>query len=77
MRYKEGQTPRARVRNLVLPLHYEGETIPISDTFTRQVREALENLKNKQGVTVRFIGYNDDAPLTGPDESTYGNQLAL
>jgi flagellar motor protein MotB len=77
MRYKEGQTPRTRVRNLVLPLHYEDETIPISDTFTRQVREGLENLRNKQGVTVRFIGYTDDAPLTGPDESNYGNQLAL
>src|SRR5436305_9549758 len=35
MRYKEGQTPRTRVRNLVLPLHYEDETIPIPDTFTR------------------------------------------
>src|SRR5215468_5017684 len=77
MRYKEGQTPRTRVRNLVLPLHFEDETIPISDTFTRQVREGLENLRNKQGVTVRFIGYTDDAPLTGSDESNYGNQLAL
>src|SRR5215467_7594123 len=77
MRYKEGQTPRTRVKNLVLPLHYEDETIPISDTFTRQVRQALENLRNKQGVTVRFIGYTDDAPLTGSDESNYGNQLAL
>src|SRR5262245_20710142 len=53
MRYKDGQTPRTRVRNLVLPLHYEDETIPIPDTFTRQVRQALENLRNKQGVTVR------------------------
>src|SRR5499433_1368411 len=77
MRYKEGQTPRTRVRNLVLPLHYEDETIPISDTFTRQVRQALENLRNKQGVTVRLIGYTDDTPLTGSDESNYGNQLAL
>src|SRR5262252_2322993 len=77
MRYKEGQTPRTRVRNLVLPLHYEDETIPISDTFTRQVRQALENLRNKQGVTVRFIGYTDDAPLAERDESIYGNQLAL
>ncbi len=77
MRYKEGQTPRTRVRNLVLPLHYEDETVPISDAFTRQVREALENLRNKQGVTVRFIGYTDDAPLTARDESIYGSQLAL
>src|SRR5436190_15326014 len=57
MRYKEGQTPRTRVRNLALPLRYEDETVPISDAFTRQVRQALEKLRNKQGVTVRFIGY--------------------
>jgi flagellar motor protein MotB len=28
-------------------------------------------------VTVRFIGYTDDAPLTGRDEQTYGNHLSL
>jgi flagellar motor protein MotB len=77
MRYKEGQTPRTRVRNLVLPLRYENENVPISDAFTRQVRQAFDNLRGKQGVTVRFIGYTDDAPLTGRDESVYGNQLAL
>src|SRR6516165_184272 len=77
MRYKEGQTPRTRVKNLVMPLRYEDETVPISDAFTKQVRQALDNLRDKQGVTVRFIGYTDDAPLTGRDESTYGNHLSL
>jgi len=77
MRYKEGQTPRTRVKNLVMPLRYEDETVPISDAFTRQVRQALDNLGDKQGVTVRFIGYTDDAPLTGRDESVYGNSLSL
>src|SRR5437773_3091531 len=77
MRYKEGQTPRMRVRKLVAPLRYEDETTPISNAFTKQVRQALYNLRDKQGVTVRFIGYTDDAPLTGRDESTYGNQLSL
>src|SRR5690242_10588929 len=77
MRYKEGQTPRTRVKNLVMPLRYEDETVPISDAFTRQVRQALENFRNKQGVTVRFIGYTDDAPLTGSDENIYENQLSL
>src|SRR5690242_19980141 len=33
MRYKEGQTPRTRVRNLVAPLRYEDETIPVSEAF--------------------------------------------
>src|SRR5215470_4031613 len=77
MRYKEGQTPRTRVKNLVMPLRYEDETVPISDAFTKQVRQALNNLRDKQGVTVRFIGYTDDAPLTDRDESVYGNALSL
>src|SRR5215467_1102996 len=77
MRYKEGQTPRTRVKNLVMPLRYQDENVPISDAFTKQVQQALNNFKDKQGVTIRFIGYTDDAPLTGRDESLYGNQLAL
>src|SRR5262244_1418559 len=77
MRYKEGQTPRTRVKNLVMPLRYEDETVAISDAFAKQVRQALNNLGDKQGVTVRFIGYTDDAPLTGRDENAYGNHLSL
>jgi flagellar motor protein MotB len=77
MRYQEGQARRARVRNLVAPLRYEDETTPITEDFTRQVRQALANLKDKQGVTVRFIGYTDDAPLTGRNERIYGTQLSL
>src|SRR5215510_10760207 len=77
MRYKEGNTPRARVRNLVLPLRYEDETVHISDAFTKQIKQALDNLRDKQGVTVRFIGYTDGAPLTGRDQSLYGNQVSL
>src|SRR5213593_4893389 len=77
MRFKEGQTPRMRVKNLVAPLRYESETIAVSEDFTIQVRQALSNLEDKQGVKVRFIGYTDDAPLTGRDESTYGNHVSL
>jgi flagellar motor protein MotB len=77
MRFKEGETPRMRVRNLVVPLRYEDENISISEAFTRQVREALDNLRDKPGVMVRFIGHTDDAPLTGRDEQTYGNDLSL
>ena len=77
MRYTDGRTPRMRVRNLVMPLRREDENIPISESFTRQIREALDNLRDKHAVTVRFVGYTDDAPLTGPDQSTFGNQLAL
>jgi len=77
MRYKEGNTPRTRVRNLVAPLRYEDETVHISDAFTNQVKQALDNLRDKQGLTVRFIGFTDNAPLTGRDDSLYGNQVSL
>jgi flagellar motor protein MotB len=77
MRYREGETPRTRVRNLVVPLRYQDENTHISDAFTKQIRQALDNLRDKRGVTVRFIGYTDDAPLTGLDESAYGNHLSL
>src|SRR5260370_38987396 len=77
MRYREGQTPRTRVRKLVAPLRDEDENTPISDAFTSQVRQALDNLRDKRGVTARFIGYTDAAALTGIDESTYGNHLAV
>lgn len=77
LRYTEGHGRRARVRNLVVPLRYEDETTPISEDFTRQVRQALQNLRDRQRVTVRFIGYTDDAPLTGRDERIYGNHLSM
>ena len=77
LRYKEGHARRARVRNLVVPLRYEDDTTAVTEDFTRQVRQALDNLRDKQNVTVRFIGYTDDVPLTGRNERIYGNHLAL
>ena len=77
MRYKEGQERRTRVKNLVPPLRYQDETTPVSEDFIRQVRQALDNLKDRQGVKVRFIGYTDDAPLTGRDQRIYGDPLSF
>jgi len=75
--FREGHARRARVRNLIPPLRYEDETTPISETFVEQVRQALHNLWNERNVTVRFLGYTDDAPLSGRDERIYGNPLSL
>ncbi|HET9299655.1 MAG TPA: OmpA family protein [Candidatus Polarisedimenticolaceae bacterium] len=77
LRYKEGAARRSRVKNLVLPLRYEDETTPISEDFTKRVRQAVSNLHDKQGLRVRFIGYTDDAPLAVRDERIYGNHLAV
>jgi flagellar motor protein MotB len=77
LRYREGHARRARVRNLVVPLRYEDETTPISEDFTTQIQQALHNLRDKQGVMARFIGYTDDALLTGRNERIYGSHLSL
>ncbi len=75
--YREGQSRRARVRNVVTPLRYDDDATPVSEDFTRQIRQALDNLRDRQNVAVRFIGYTDDAPLTGRNERIYGNHLSL
>jgi len=75
--YQEGHARRAKVKNLVVPLRYEDETTPISEEFTAQVRQALSNLQDRQNVTVRFIGYSDDAPLTERNARIYGDHVTL
>lgn len=77
LRYLEGRTPRTRVRNLVVPLSYGDEPLAIPDNFAAQVRQALSNLQDKKGVTVRFIGHTEDAPMTERDRSIYGDRLAM
>ena len=77
LRYKEGHARRARVRNLVVPLRYDDETTAVPEEFTHQVRQALGNLRDKQHVTVRLIGYTDDVPLSGRNERIYGDHLSL
>jgi len=77
LRYRDGHAHRARVRNLVAPLHYETESLGLTDEFRRQVHQALDNLGGQQNVRVRFIGHTDDAPLTGRAESIYGTHLSM
>ncbi|MDH3626721.1 MAG: OmpA family protein [Acidobacteriota bacterium] len=77
LRYLEGHARRARVRNLVVPLRFVDESTPIPTEFVRQVSQVLDNLRGKTNVAARFIGYTDDAPLTGRVERIYGDHLSL
>jgi flagellar motor protein MotB len=77
MRYLEGHARRARVRNLIVPLRFDDETAAVPENFTAQVRQALDNLRDRQNVAVRFIGHTDDVPLTGRNERIYGDHLSL
>lgn len=76
LRYREGHARRARVRNLVEPLRWDEQMVGIPEEFTAAVAQALHNLRDKQNVTVKLIGFTDDAPLTGRAARIYGNHLA-
>jgi hypothetical protein len=77
LRYKEGQARRRASRTSSCSLHYEDVTTR-SPNFSEAGRpRRSSNLRDKQHVTVRFIGYTDDAPLTDRDERIYGNHLSL
>ncbi|MHC4990370.1 MAG: OmpA family protein, partial [Planctomycetota bacterium] len=77
MRFLEGHERRARIKNLIAPLQVGEENARVSKDLVRQVDQALRDLRDKQGVTVKFIGFTDNAPLTGRAERIYGSHLAL
>ena len=77
MRFMEGQARRARLKNLVPALHYADETTEVPADFIEHVHKALDNLKDKQNVVVKLIGYTDDAPLSERNQRIYGDALAL
>jgi len=75
--YIEGHAHRARVQNLIAPLHYAAEAVETSDSFIERVSHAFDNLSDKQNVVVKFVGFTDTVPLTGRDERIYGDHLGL
>jgi flagellar motor protein MotB len=77
LRYEEGHSHRARVKNLVLPLHYEADNLEVPENFLTQIQQAMVNLNDRQNVVIKFIAYSDNQPLTGRDERIYGDQLGL
>ena len=77
LRYVEGHAHRARVQNLIAPLHFDSEAIDVDDEFIERVRQAFGNLGDKQNVVVKFVGYSDDVPLSGRTERIYGDHVGL
>ena len=77
LRYKDGHSHRARVKNLTSPLHYDKGMLSVPEEFLQQVRQAVTNLGAKQNLAVKFIGYADNIPLKGRDERIYGDPTGL
>jgi len=77
LRYKDGLSHRARVKNLVAPLHYDQWTPDVPSAFLQQIRHALDTLGGKQNVVVEFIAYTDNIPLNEGSARIYGDHLGL
>jgi len=77
LRYREGHERRARVKNLIAPLRFADDSVGVPEELIEQIRQALHDLGDRQNVTVKFIGFTDDLPLTGREENIYGTHLAL
>ena len=52
LRYVDGHAKRARLQNLVAPLHYDEDTIDVDEVFVERVRQGLQNLADKQNVMI-------------------------
>ncbi len=77
LRYKEGHAHRARIKNLVAPLHYDQATADVPEAFVQQIRQALNHLGGKQNLVVKFIAHTDNTSLKGRDERIYGDPSGL
>jgi flagellar motor protein MotB len=77
LRYKDGHSHRARIKNLIAPLHYDKGMIGVPEEFLQQVRQAMKNLRGKQNPVVKIIAYADTLPLEGRDQRIYGDPIGL
>ena len=77
LRYKEGHSKRARLKNLVPPLRYVEGMAEIPAQFIKQLREARFNLRDKANVQIKLIGHTDNIPLSGRMARIYGEHTAL
>ena len=77
LRFKEGAARRSRLSNVVPPLHYDADNVQVTPEFVEHIRKALNNLRDKPNVVVKFIGYTDQAALSERDERIYGDLVAL
>jgi flagellar motor protein MotB len=77
LHYKDGHFHRARIKNLIPPIHYDKGMIGVPEEFLQQVRQAMKNIREKQNPVVKIIAYSDNIPLKGRDKRIYGDSLGL
>lgn len=77
IRYKEGHSRRAKLKNLVPPLRYDDSVSELPPYFLQQLKQAMYNLRDKRNIQIRLIAFTDNIPLEGRDARIYGDHLGL
>ena len=77
LRYKDGHSHRARIRNLVPPLNYDRGMMKVPENYLEKISRAMRNLGNKQNPVVKFIAYTDPSALEGRDKRIYETHSGL
>ncbi|HEY9135312.1 MAG TPA: OmpA family protein [Pseudomonadales bacterium] len=77
IRYQEGFSRRAKLKNLVPPMRYDDSVSELPAQFLQQLNQALHNLRDKRNVQIRLIAYTDNMALTGRDARIYGDHVGL
>jgi len=77
LRYKAGHARRARIKNLITPLHYDQGMAEVPATFLQQIRQVTATLGSKRNMVIKFIAYTDNLPLLERDKRIYGDHIGL
>jgi flagellar motor protein MotB len=77
LRYKDGHAHRARVKNLISPLHYDKGMLSVPEEFLQKVKQAMTNFGGKQNLVIKFNAYTDNIPLKKRDKRIYGGLLGF
>ncbi len=77
LRYKAGHARRARIKNLITPLHFDQGMADVPDTFLQQIRQIAASLGSKRNMVIKFIAYTDNLPLLERDKRIYGDHMGL
>jgi len=77
LRYKEGHSRRAKLKNLVPPFHYEEGITEVPADYLAKLQQALKFLAGKDNITMHFIAHTDNTPLSERDARIYLDQVGL
>lgn len=77
LRYKDGAVQRARIRDLIAPIHFNAAEIDIPAAWLQQLDEIYQRLLLRNNLRIKFIVTVGGAPLTALEQKVYGDHRGL